>query len=62
MANGIVRKDAEKLPERAATMMEPVVFENVLGVGVAWRGGLHQRDEVSTMEVCSDMTPQPASR
>ena len=31
---------------------------NTLGEGVARRGDLHQRNEVSTMEVRSDRTPQ----
>ena len=35
-------------------------FWDALGEGVARRGGLHRRNEVSTMEVRSDRTPQPA--
>ena len=35
-------------------------FEDALDGGVARRGGLQRRNEVSTVEVRSDRTPQPA--
>jgi len=40
--------------------MELVSVEHILGGGVARRGGLHRRNVVSTMEVRSVRTPQPA--
>jgi hypothetical protein len=39
------------------TVKDLVTLEHVLGEGVAWRGGLHQRNEVSMMEVRSVRTP-----
>jgi hypothetical protein len=40
-------------------VIELVVLRDSLGGGVARRGGLQRRNEVSTMEVRSDRTPKP---
>ena len=40
-------------------LVEFAAVVHELGEGVARRGGLHRRNEVSTMEVRSLRTPQP---